>query len=278
MEPSEVEDISFFRRTYLGEFIEDKFESYIRKNPDSVIVANSDDEKDILGYAFAYLWRSDTGIIHHVLSSPESKSIVENELLKRIEERFHKRKINKAYAWAKEAQKNLIWNLYSLNYTLDCEMLVFENNALDSLPRTLSTNEEIEIKDFTKKHLEDVISIETKCFKPSWHQNKEDFLRYAKRQNSQFSVATDKGRTVAYLQIVASQNMGYLGRVAVHPNYQRKGIGTRLMNEAMRWFKKNEIKKIKLRSPQSDIPAHNLYKNFGFSEIGKEYEFVKRFE
>lgn len=277
MEPTEIEDISSFRRTHLGDFIENKFKSYIRKNPSSVIIANSDDEKKILGYAFAYLWRSDTGIIHHVLSSPESKSLVEKELLNYIEERFLKRNLNKAYAWAREDQKDLIKNLYSMNYTLDCEMLVFEVNDISSLPQISDGNNEITVSEFSKKYLEDVIEIEKKCFKPSWHQNEDDFLRYAKRKSSRFSVATDEDRAVAYLQVAASKNLGYLGRVAVLPGYQRKGIGTRLMNEAMEWFEKNNVKKIKLRSPQSDFPAHNLYKNFGFSEIGREYEFAKQF-
>jgi ribosomal-protein-alanine N-acetyltransferase len=277
MRPSEVEDISSFRRTYLGEFIEQKFKNYIKKNPDTVIVANSDDDGKILGYAFAYLWRTDTGIIHHVLSSPENKSSVEKELVKHIDNRFLRRKLNKAYAWAKEDQEDLIKNLYSMNYTLDCEMLVFENKDLEPDSRAKTGNKDVLIADFKEDHLEDVIEIEKKCFKPSWHQVKEDFIRYSKRQNSRFSVAVDNDRTVAYLQVAASGKLGYLGRVAVHPGYQRKGIGTRLMNEAMGWFEENKARKVKLRSPQSDIPAHILYKNFGFSEIGKEYEFAKQF-
>jgi ribosomal protein S18 acetylase RimI-like enzyme len=277
MDPSEVEEISTFRRDHLGDFIENKFKCYIRKNPDSVIIANSDDEKEILGYAFAYLWRSDTGIIHHILSSPKSKSAVEEELLKYIEERFLKRNLNKAYAWAREDQKNLIKNLYAWNYTLDCEMLVFENNDITLLSDISSGNRKIEVSEFSKKHLEDVMEIEKRCFKPSWHQNKEEFLKYAKRKSALFSVATDNKRVIAYLQIAASKNLGYLGRVAVLPGYQRRGIGTRLMNEAIDWFEENNAKKIKLRSPQSDFPAHILYKNFGFCEIGREYEFTKQF-
>ena len=90
-------------------------------------------------------------------------------------------------------------------------------------------------------------------------------------------MAKDEDRAIAYVQVAASGNLGYLGRVAVHPGYQRKGIGTRLMTEAMKWFAQNNAHRIKLRSPQSDVPAHILYKNFGFFQIGKEYEFLKQF-
>ena len=278
MKRSEVDDISSFRRTHLGDFIENKFKNYIRKNPGSVFVANPDThEKELLGYAFAYLWRNNTGIIHHILCAKDSKDAVEAELLSHLEKRFLERKLNKVYAWAREDQENLIKNLYSLDYNLDCEMLGFENNAPDQLSQELKVNEEIEVKDFTQEHLEDVIAIETKCFKPSWHQSKEDFLKYAKRKNSWFTVAMEKGSVVGYLQITCSGKLGFLGRIAVIPVYQRKGIGTRLMNEAMKWFKTNYATCVKLRSPQTDIPAHNLYKRFVFSEKGREYEFVKRF-
>jgi ribosomal-protein-alanine N-acetyltransferase len=278
MKRSEVDDISSFRRTHLGEYIEDKFKNYIKKNPGSVFIANPDThEKEILGYAFAYLWRVNTGIIHHILCVKDSKDAVEGELLSHLEKRFLERKLDRVYAWAREDQENLIKNLYSLNYNLDCEMLVFENYASNPLPRVPKVDEDVEIEDFTEDHLEDVITIETKCFKPSWHQNKEDFLKYAKRKNSWFSVAKDIDSVVAYLQITACGKLGYIGRVAVIPGYQRKGLGTMLMNEAMKWFGANSATKIKLRTPQTDIPAQNLYKKFGFSEIGREYEFVKQF-
>jgi ribosomal-protein-alanine N-acetyltransferase len=156
-------------------------------------------------------------------------------------------------------------------------MLVFENTKAEFSSEPSQGNLSIDIVDFEEKFLDDVMKIETMCFKPSWHQREEEFLKYAKRHNTWFSVAVDNEKAVGYLQAAASNNLGYLGRVAVLPGYQRKGIGTRFTHEAMKWFEKNNADSIKLRSPQTDIPAHNLYKKFGFSKTGKEYEFVKKF-
>jgi ribosomal-protein-alanine N-acetyltransferase len=278
MKRSEVDDISSFRKKYLGEFIEDKFKKYIHKNPESVLVAKGISEKEeILGYAFSYLWRSDTGIIHHVLSCSDSKANIEHELLDHIHEIFRKRKLTKAYAWARDEQKSLIKKLYAMDYNLECEMVVFENDIHDYAFDNIGGNKNIEIMEFQEKYLDDIIGIEEKCFKPSWHQKKEDFLRYAKKPTSKFSVAVIQDKAVGYLQITASNNLGYLGRVAVSPSYQRNGIGTRFTHYAMKWFEEHKVKNIRLRSPLTDLPAHNLYKKFGFSEIGKEYEFVKEF-
>lgn len=278
MKKSEIDTITSFRRKYLGEFIEEKFKKYVLKNPSSVLIADEGPNTDnILGYAFAYLWRSDTGIIHHLLSTPESKDMVESKLLEHLQHIFKHRKLNTAYAWATENQKSLIKNLLGLDYNLECEMLVFENKEKEFPSKTSQGNMTIDILDFNDKYLDDVMKIETLCFKPSWHQREEEFLKYAKRPNTWFSVAVDKGKAVGYLQAAASHNLGYLGRVAVLPEYQRKGIGTRFTYEAMKWFEKNNAGSVKLRSPQTDIPAHNLYKKFGFSKTGKEFEFVRKF-
>jgi ribosomal protein S18 acetylase RimI-like enzyme len=278
MKKSEVNAISSFRKKYLGEFIEDKFKKYIHKNPNSILVAQDDSEKsDILGYAFSYLWRSETGIIHHLLTTSESKSKIEDELLESLHGLFRQIKLTKAYAWARAEQKTLIKKFYAMDYNLECEMLVFENNMQDNDFNDAKGNKNIEIREFQGKYLDDIIGIEEKCFKPSWHQKKEDFIRYAKKSNSKFSIAVIHDEAVGYLQITASDNLGYLGRVAVSPAYQRNGIGTQFTHDAMKWFEEHNVKNIRLRSPLTDHPAHNLYKKFGFSEIGKEYEFVKQF-
>jgi ribosomal-protein-alanine N-acetyltransferase len=278
MKKSEIDVITSFRRKYLGKFIEDKFKKYVLKNPSSVLIADEGpDANNILGYAFAYLWRQDTGIIHHLLSTLESKEMVEPKLLEYLQHIFIQRKLNSAYAWATENQKSLIKHLLGLEYNLECEMLVFENIKQEFSSESSHGNTSVDILDFEDKYLDDVMKIETLCFKPSWHQREEEFLRYAKRPNTWFSVALDNDKVVGYLQVAASDNLGYLGRVAVLPGYQRKGIGTRFTHEAMKWFEKNNAGSIKLRSPQTDIPAHNLYKKFGFSKTGMEYEFVKKF-
>jgi ribosomal protein S18 acetylase RimI-like enzyme len=278
MKKKEVDIISSMRREYLGEFIEDRFRNYIKKNPGTVVVAcQQGKEENVLGYAFSYLWRKSTGIIHHIIVPEDPDETVEKELIDHLEKLFTQRDLSKAYAWAKQEQSSLIKYLYGLNYNLDCEMLVFKKDNIGSSPKTHKGNTEIAMEKFNEKYLQDLMRIEDKCFKPSWHQTEDDFLRYAKRANTIFLVAVDSGSAVGYLQTAASKGLGYIGRVAVLPEYQRMGIGTRFTSEALLWCGKMGAERIKLRSPLTDIPAHNLYEKFGFSEVGREYEFVKSF-
>ena len=60
------------------------------------------------------------------------------------------------------------------------------------------------------------------------------------------------------------------------PEFQGNKIGTRLLSEAMKWFADQGVRKIKLRSPIDYTNAHNLYRKFGFAQIGKEFDYFKK--
>ena len=276
---SEVDNILTLRRNFFGDFFESRFRSFIQKNPNFIFIADSGEGNGkILGYAFAYPWKTGTGVVHHIFVYPEHQGKVENHLLNNIEQYFSNGNLNKIRVWAREDQNSLIKLLYELGYELDTELFVFENNKIKDTQILDEGNQDVRILDFNEKYMDDILEIEKRCFKPAWHVSRGEFLRYATRYDSWFCIALDKDKAVGYLQISASYDLGYLGRVAVLPQYQRKGIGTRLSAEAIKWFKKKETKKVKLRSPLANIPAHNLYKKFGFIEVGKEYDFLKNLE
>lgn len=276
---SEADTVCTLRRNFFGDFFENRFKTFIQKNPNSIFIADfGRQNEDILGYAFAYPWKTGTGVVHHIFVYPEYQEEVENTLLSNIEGYFSKGNLNKIRILAREDQNSLIKLLYKLGYELDTELFVFENNKIEDMQILDDGNQDISIRNFNEKYMDDILEIEKRCFKPAWHVSRGEFLRYAARSDSWFCVALDKEKAVGYLQVSASCDLGYLGRVAVLPQYQRKGIGTRLSAEAIKWFKKKETKKIKLRSPLANIPAHNLYKKFGFIGVGKEYDFIKSLE
>ena len=68
---------------------------------------------------------------------------------------------------------------------------------------------------------------------------------------------------------------GYLVRIAVHPSAEGKGIGIRLMAEAIRFFEKSRVLRIMLNSQSDNTHAHRLYEWFGFVRI-EQIGFVLR--
>lgn len=63
----------------------------------------------------------------------------------------------------------------------------------------------------------------------------------------------------------------FLKRLYVHPDYQRKGVGIKLLTNVLNNFK--NIKKIYLEAEQDNIKGISFYKKNGFKIIeNKEYE------
>jgi ribosomal-protein-alanine N-acetyltransferase len=273
----EVEEVVSLRRKFFGDFFENRFRNYIKKNPWSINIAETERESgEILGYAFAYPWKAKEGVIHHICSLQENQKDIERALITHLEDQFLKNELKSIRIWISEEQFSLKDVLSESGFQLDTELVAFENAHLDSMDTHEQGNQEIQVLDFNDKFIDDILKIEVNCFKSSWHQTKEDFLSHGRKKNVWFCIALNHDHAIGYLQVTASEGLGQLGRVAVLPEFQGNKIGTRLIAEAMKWFNTQGVKKIKLRSPIDYTNAHNLYRKFGFAQKGKEFDYFKK--
>jgi L-phenylalanine/L-methionine N-acetyltransferase len=85
-------------------------------------------------------------------------------------------------------------------------------------------------------------------------------------------VVEDDGRIVARLSLSrdphqASRHVADLG-LMVAAAYRRRGIGTALLEEAVRWAHESEIRKLELHVFPWNEPALGLYESFGFEREG----------
>jgi L-phenylalanine/L-methionine N-acetyltransferase len=85
-------------------------------------------------------------------------------------------------------------------------------------------------------------------------------------------VVEDDGRIVARLSLSrdphqASRHVADLG-LMVAADYRRRGIGTALLEEAVRWAHESEIRKLELHVFPWNEPALRLYESFGFEREG----------
>lgn len=274
---TEVEEVVGLRKESFGDFFENRFRNYIKKNPWSITIAENDVMSGVIsGYAFAYPWKAKEGVIHHICSLREDQKDIERTLITHLEDQFIKKELKSIRIWISEDQFSLRNVLSESGFKLDTELVAFENMHFDFPGDFDLGNQEIQILDFNEKYIDDILKIEVNCFKPSWHQEKEDFLSHGRKKNVWFCVALDHDQVVGYLQVTASEGLGQLGRVAVLPEFQGKKIGTRLLAEAMKWFSDQGVMKIKLRSPIDYTNAHNLYRKFGFAQKGKEFDYFKK--
>jgi len=62
---------------------------------------------------------------------------------------------------------------------------------------------------------------------------------------------------------------GYIKRFKVHPDHQKKGIGTKLLMTLIAWAQNNYFINIMCTSGKAEKVAHKLYRKFGFKELGE---------
>ena len=73
---------------------------------------------------------------------------------------------------------------------------------------------------------------------------------------------------VAALEPRVREGIGYVRRVYVHPKYQRRGIGTMLMNYIENHAKKLGIRKLYLVVHEKAVWAINFYRKLGYRAVG----------
>jgi len=108
-------------------------------------------------------------------------------------------------------------------------------------------------------------------------QSERMFRRFIKQllrtdQGAVF-LAEDKKQPVGYLQIHISKNiplfqlekLGELNDIYVRAPWRGQGISSQLKDEAVRWCKKHNIKKVMLKVLPSNPHARQAYEAWGFS-------------
>lgn len=76
----------------------------------------------------------------------------------------------------------------------------------------------------------------------------------------------------AFLEISPLQSLKHIAElnIAVHKGFQKRGIGTQLMERIIKWAKESlSIEKIELKVRASNAVAIALYKKMGFLEEGR---------
>jgi len=119
-----------------------------------------------------------------------------------------------------------------------------------------------------------LVALDQTAFEPLWRNTTADFHDVL-ASYPHFVVAELDGVVVGYEFSRLVGNQGYLARLAVHPDYQRRGIGTRLLAEAIAFFKREGVRATILNTQQDNQVSQRLYRWFGFELVGEEAVVLK---
>ena len=140
--------------------------------------------------------------------------------------------------------------------------------AYDKFDYTIPTtgNRQVSVRPVQRRDIPALLAIEAACFEDLWRYDAVSFEHIA-ATHPYFVVAELNGQVIGYQFNALDGEYGYLVRIAVHPSINSKGVGARLMAEAIRFFEREHVLRIMLNTQDDNLHAHRLYEWFGFVRI-----------
>ncbi|NYB73908.1 ribosomal protein S18-alanine N-acetyltransferase [Sedimentibacter hydroxybenzoicus DSM 7310] len=123
------------------------------------------------------------------------------------------------------------------------------------------------VRGIKRDDLDQITEIEKTCFSLPW--SRESYERELDNKLAYYQCAEENGVVMGYMGMWRILDECHITNVAVLPQYRKKGVATHLINKMIEICKCSEITQMTLEVRESNIPAINLYKKFGFLEHGK---------
>jgi ribosomal-protein-alanine N-acetyltransferase len=125
---------------------------------------------------------------------------------------------------------------------------------------------EILLREMQATDIPEVIEIERMSFTTPWSENA--FLKEIHKLYSLTRVAVLGDKVIGYICANYIMDEGHIMNLAVHHNFRRRGIGTKLVEEILDELKENDCRYIYLEVRFSNLRARNFYERFGFRVAG----------
>ena len=119
-----------------------------------------------------------------------------------------------------------------------------------------------------QEDIEDVVRIEAEAY-GEHHWSKSSFYDEMNNNLAKYYCAkTSEGNIIAYAGTWNIIDETHITTIAVSPEYRRKHIGEALILKILGDCYESKIKYLTLEVRESNIPAIELYKKYGFSSLG----------
>ncbi len=131
----------------------------------------------------------------------------------------------------------------------------------------------MEIRKMKGLDLEGVARLERLCFSQPW--SRMTLAAELGSPGGVFLVAEEEGQITGYLGMQQVLGEGYIGNVAVDPQFRRRGVGSMLVEALIAYGQAHEMEFLTLEVRESNQPAISLYEKFGFQRVGKRPRFYR---
>jgi len=124
-----------------------------------------------------------------------------------------------------------------------------------------------EIRRLRSEDLDAVVAIEADAFTSPW--DRETFAGLLERDSVELLVmdAAEEG-IVGYAVLWCILDQGELANIALLPTWRGRGLGSHMLRHVMSVASERGVEKLFLEVRMSNHAALELYRSFGFSEVG----------
>ncbi|WP_017294980.1 ribosomal protein S18-alanine N-acetyltransferase [Geminocystis herdmanii] len=135
----------------------------------------------------------------------------------------------------------------------------------------------INIKNLTKKELDQVLELDHLCFGGLW--SLDGYKREIESPNSCLLVLTiDINNTEKVIGLGCFWSIleeAHLTILAIHPDFQGQGFGKLLLTKLLKEAQNKSLERATLEVGENNIKALSLYEKFGFKEAGRRKKYYK---
>jgi [ribosomal protein S18]-alanine N-acetyltransferase len=122
---------------------------------------------------------------------------------------------------------------------------------------------DVEIRSMTADDLAAVVALDEAAFEPLWRYSAATFER-GWRTSFSFDLAVNNGRIIGFQLSERYDHTAHLSRMAVHPDWQGRGVGRLLLRCALESYRTRGLQTATLNTQADNWPSKRLYHKFGF--------------
>ena len=123
-------------------------------------------------------------------------------------------------------------------------------------------------------HIKELTYVERSCFPDPW--TLEGLSAELQNPVARFFVALDHQKVVGYAGMYSVAGEGDIAKVAVLPEYRRKGIGRALVSTLIYLAQQERLAFLTLEVRKSNQAAAELYQGLGFRLVGERRGFYEK--
>ena len=131
----------------------------------------------------------------------------------------------------------------------------------------------MEIRRSVPADAKEIAIAEAEIFSDPWSER--DITDAITQSGSMCYTALSDGKVVAYIIARQISPEGEIYRIATLPDYRHRAIAYRLLDYAVKCERGKGLESLFLEVREKNIPARNLYKSYGFREIGMRKNYYK---